>query len=587
MTVEVAAPEYDGLQRLIDEEARLAMAEGNYERALRLFRRLLDIDPHDLAAMREAGRVAKALGKVEYAIEMFGRLDQLDGTAPDPEILFLRGESLQALGRKREAAREFARAEEALGDGPYDRQSAMWLARMAALRGDLDRADELYDPLLADPSATSDGYAEVVLAKVEAHVLCDDWAGAEALLHDFLSDYPDHERARALLAWVLEGSGQIEEELAMRAEAARERKERPRKTLEYARALERNQDFAAALDHYREARDLGVTEASAGIVRIEQRLSPEIGGGLAMRNDPSGSISAWQVGATVPLGGRLRIALSALGESSSGNVLTTMERETTNATGWAIMASRRGGMLAVGTTVELAEEPRVGGSALAHTSPRRDVQLQVRGDYNLPWNESASTLRDGGVQDTLGAHLYLKSAVSDREVLASFAVQGRRLGLEPLAAMDMPRAHQLFASAGLDVLLTSSPDRALRAETFDGEMLYPKAMTAATVVSYRHYELFGEDPFGMRLRLVERSSIDEISGVLRRIERRGVLGAELRGGLGYDWVRYVQQWRAGASLLLAATDYSRLSFDYDLASESGTGLVGRRHSGSVVLHVDL
>jgi hypothetical protein len=49
----------------------------------------------------------------------------------------------------------------------------------------------------------------------------------------------------------------------------------------------------------------------------------------------------------------------------------------------------------------------------------------------------------------------------------------------------------------------------------------------------------------------------------------------------------VRIWRAGASALISATSSSRLTFDYDVASESGTGLSGRRHAGSVVLHVDL
>ena len=80
--------------------------------------------------------------------------------------------------------------------------------------------------------------------------------------------------------------------------------------------------------------------------------------------------------------------------------------------------------------------------------------------------------------------------------------------------------------------------------------------------------------------------------MIRHVFGSGVLGTELRGGIGYDWQRAVRQWRAGASLLLAATTSSRLTVDYDVASETVigpglTGLTGRRHIGSVVLHVDL
>jgi hypothetical protein len=57
--------------------------------------------------------------------------------------------------------------------------------------------------------------------------------------------------------------------------------------------------------------------------------------------------------------------------------------------------------------------------------------------------------------------------------------------------------------------------------------------------------------------------------------------------VGYDWIREVRQWRAGASLLLSATASSRLTLAYDANSESGTGLAGQRHTGWVILHVDL
>ena len=45
VTVEVEQATYDGLQALLDHEARAAMAEGQYERALKFFKRLLQIDP--------------------------------------------------------------------------------------------------------------------------------------------------------------------------------------------------------------------------------------------------------------------------------------------------------------------------------------------------------------------------------------------------------------------------------------------------------------------------------------------------------------------------------------------------------------
>lgn len=66
-----------------------------------------------------------------------------------------------------------------------------------------------------------------------------------------------------------------------------------------------------------------------------------------------------------------------------------------------------------------------------------------------------------------------------------------------------------------------------------------------------------------------------------------MVGTEVRAGAGRDWIREVELYRIGGSLLLSFTRSSRLAFDYDLASESGTGFIGRRHAGSAVLHVDL
>jgi tetratricopeptide (TPR) repeat protein len=589
VTVEVAPSSYDGLQVLLDEEARLALAEGKYRRARRLFLRLLEIDPADVRAMRELGRLAHAIGDLEEAVEVLGRVDSLDGTAPDPELHFLRGEALHALGRTGEAEDEFVLMERDLEAAPVERRGTLWRARVAVLQGDHDKALELYQPLLDDRKATPAQYEEIVLLVIETHILKKDWARAEALIRDFLAGHPDHERGKALLAWTLEASGQVEEELALRAEAARDAgDDDPSKTLEYARALERAHDYPGALDHYRAAQALGVAEAADGIRRLEKRYSPEIGGGVLRRTDPSGAINGWVAGATAPLGQRLRIAVSATGESSSGG-FAMEQREAITGTGWAAINTRRGTLLAAGITVRENDVFRqIGGSGLLQSSPLRDVQLQLRGDYNVPWHESASTLRDGGVMDTAGATLYFKSSVSERKLLASVGVQGRRLGLEPRPGETMARANQLFTSAGADIVLQSDPSRAARGELLDNDMLGVRALISSTVLSYRHYETFSDDPFGLRLALVERSSIDEVSGVVRRVfDRKGRVAAEVRGGLGYDWVRYVEQWRAGGSLLLSATQTSRFTFDYDVASESGTGLEGRRHIGQVVLHVDL
>jgi tetratricopeptide (TPR) repeat protein len=589
VTVEVEQATYDGLQALLDHEARSAMAEGQYERALKFFKRLLQIDPYDVKAMRECGRVANALGDFQYAAEAFARVDDLNGTAPDPEIHYLRAEALMALGKKDEAWREYGVTEKELGKGPHDRQGSLWLARIALLRGDHKKAISYYEPLLRQDDPSTKTYEEVLMYEIEAYIQGKEWDVAERLIRGYLADHPDHERAKALLAWCLEGSGRVEEELALRKDFAADDANKAQKTLEYARALERANEYGAALGRYREAASLGVAEASDGIIRLQRRRSPEMGAGALMRTDPSGDVTGWVAGATMPFGERFRLAVSALSETSSNGLPGVEERRSTAASAWGIFTTPRGAVVALGPTVRLDDEARdaFGGSAILQSSPQRDVQLQVRGDGNVPWHESASVLRDDGRMDTLGATLYLKSVVSSRRVLASIGGQARRLGLEPLMGLPDVRALQIFGSAGVDVTLHSS-DRVVRGESFDSQMLAPRSLSEAIVVSYRHYEMTSDNPFPGRVVLVERSSIDELSAVARRvIDRKGMFGAELRGGVGYDWVRYVEQWRAGASLLMAATATSRLTVDYDVASESGTGLSGRRHLGSVNLHVDL
>jgi tetratricopeptide (TPR) repeat protein len=585
VSVQIEEEPYDAMESLLDEAAREALAEGNYERAWHFFWRLLQIDPHDTKAMREAGRVAHALGKFEYAAKMLARVDELNLGKTDPELHYLRGEALLALGEKAQAEAEFDVMVQQIGTAPQDRRAVLWLARVAALRGDLDGALTMYMELVPMDRNSAE-YAEVMLYIVEAHILSKDWATAERLLRAFRRDQPGHGRGREMMAWVLDARGKLDEELGLRAVLADEWGDHPRKTVEYARALERAYDFPAALDQYREARAIGVDGVSTDIDRLEYQLSPELAGGMTLRRDNSGSVVGWLAGATLPLGGRFRLAVSATQESSNDGI-TGMELTSRAASAWGIVTVDRGGTAAVGATVRQSElDDGVGASALMQTSPERRVQLQVRGDLNLPWRESSSTVREGGVVDAAGAQVF--ASAWDRRLLFTLGGQVRRLGLgERPGSLDV-HARQLFGSAGVDYIVSRDPTRVARGEVLDGEMLSPARLSSAAVVSYRHYEMSSDDPFGMRLVLVERSSLDEVSGVIRHVlDRRGVLGAELRGGVGYDWLRDLRLWRGGASLLLSATASSRLTLDYDVASESGTGLVGRRHAGSVMLHVDL
>ncbi|KAB2902631.1 MAG: tetratricopeptide repeat protein [Kofleriaceae bacterium] len=588
VSVEVAEPEYDGYQSLLDWEAHVALAKGDYRRAWHFFWRLLQIDPYDTRAMRECGRIAHAMGEFNHAVDMLGRAYALSPRLPDPELHYLRGEALIVLGRTADGQRSLDKAEAEIGDAPSDRRHVLWLARILALRGDVDGALARYDSQLARGS-TVDTHAEVALLRIETYALNKRWADAERELRGFLRDRPDHQRGREMLAWVLDARGKLDESTAVRAVLAEEWVDHARRTEEYARSLERSLRYPEALAQYRHAERLGVDELDDEIDRLERRLAPEIAGGLVRRDDPSGSIDGFSVGASIPLHRRTRVTLTGTRETTSGGPSVVMTQGTmTAATASAIVDGKHGGMLGAGVTAQQIDdgsESAIGASAFLRTSPRHQLQLHTRLDYDLPWRESASTIRNGGRYDAASLQLY--ATPESRRVLLSGGGQFRRLSLtaEGVDAMD---ADQIFAFAGLDWVPWRKPERATRAEVFDEEMIAPRALASSAVLSLRHYEMWSDNPFGQQLFLIERSSIDEVSGILRHVlDRGGRLGAELRGGLGYDWGREVRIWRAGASALLSATASSRLTLDYDVASESGTGLSGRRHAGQVVLHVDL
>jgi tetratricopeptide (TPR) repeat protein len=592
VTVEVAEPAYDGYQSLLDWEAHVALAKGDYRRAWHFFWRLLEIDPYDTRAMRECGRIAHAMGSFTHAVNILGKAHALSPGLADPELHYLRGEALIVLGRNAEATRELDKAKEQIGEAPSDRRHVLWLARIHALRGDVTGALALYEAELARGS-TVEAYVEVSLLRIETYALNKRWGDAERELRRFLKERPNHERAREMLAWVLDARGKVDESTVVRSVLAEEWTDHPRRTEEYARSLERGLRYPDALDKYREASRLGRDDLGDEIGRLERRLSPEIAGGLLRRDDPSGAIEGWTLGASIPLHRRARVTIAGTRETTSGGPTVVMTQGTMeSATATAIVDGAHGAMLGAGVTAHQLDiggdggaERAIGGSAFVRSSPRDQLQLHARLDLDMPWRESASTIRQGGHFDAAALQVY--ATPESRRLLFSAGGHFRRLSLST-EGVDSMGADQIFGFAGVDVVPWRKPERTARAEVLDDEMLAPRALASSLVFSLRHYEMSSDNPFGTELFLIERSSIEEASGILRHVlDRGGRLGTELRGGIGYDWRREVRIWRAGASALVSATSSSRLTFDYDVASESGTGLSGRRHAGSVVLHVDL
>ena len=590
-TSEVAAEARprNGFQQLLHDEGGLALASGQLLRAEFLFARLLELDPDDPVALREGGRCAQALGRHDWAEHWLARAERLQGGRPDPELHYLRGEALSALGRPREARRQRALAERELGLEPPGQMVDLWTARLLAERGELAAAEAIYRRWLPQDTRTA-LWAELVMYIVEAHTMTRDWPCAERLLGEVTRRQPALLRARQLLAWVLEARGKLDAELGVRA-ALVDQAAAPgdgEQVMGYARALERARDEPAAFENYRRAGALGRPEAADQVARLRYRLAPELVGGVTMREDPSGSARGVNLGVTFVLGARERLLVTASHEIAGANPLstgTTGEVAVTTVGLGGVMTSRSGITAALGVSMHqrgLAQRRAPGATLSLRTPEARRLQVAVGGEVGMPWRESASTIREGGMFNALHAEIYV-SPLPDR-LIVSLGGLARQFSLQDADAEPV----QLFAAAGLDLVLGGRPDRTLRGESFDDTLQWSAAFANAAVLSYRHYELTSEDPFGARMVMVEQSRSDELSGLLRHVfGRPGGLGGELRAGLGYASLREVRLGRIGGGLVLAPSARTRFTAAYDFARESGTGLTGQRHSGWVTLHVDL
>jgi hypothetical protein len=172
----------------------------------------------------------------------------------------------------------------------------LWLARIAALRGDLPKALAYYQPLL-DDSVDDAAFAEVTIVMVEAHILSKDWATAEHMLHGFLLQQPDHPRAKEMLAWVLDARGHLDgpgDTRGVRQDWTDHAQDSG------PRAPARLSISPGARRYH--SRWLGVDEVDDDVNRLERRLAPRSAAGSTMRDDPS--VIRAVLGASLPLGGR-------------------------------------------------------------------------------------------------------------------------------------------------------------------------------------------------------------------------------------------------------------------------------------------
>lgn len=580
---------YDGLQQLLDVEAREAMSRGEFLRAWYLFWRLLQIDPDDVRALREIGRIACAAGALDYGQRTLERVSRME-EGPDPEIHFLRGQALISLGRRAEGLRVLDRAESELALAPDSRQHSLWRARIYALRGDLEKSEAIYDRLRSeDPSP--DAQKDVALLDIEAHIFATDWRGAERRLHSFLERWPDNRRARAMLAWVLENRGKVAEEVKVRSGLASEPSDEPAQAyVDLGRAHERAMELGQALDAYRRAQKMGIESVDDDIGRLELRLSPEVAAGAVLRRDPTGDIDGLFTGAAVPFGGRWRVAAAARRESVGADPTMSLSGDPTTmiaASALGVHQLSWGDEIALGATAWDSEPAgtQLGARALYSSSQARRWHVEVSGTANAPWNESAATLREGGTLDAVELQAYAVPFWSRLVLIGG----GRfsRFGISDSTG-GFEHANQEFGAAGLDFVLHSSYGRLARAQVFNDQWTAPSLQAQSIVLSYRHYEQSTDSPFGPRLLLVDRSRLDELSGRAQLVvDDGGWLSVAAVAGAGYDSIRSLWQWRAGGQILFSPLARARLSLSYELTSETVTGFTGRRHEGKLSLHVDL
>jgi Flp pilus assembly protein TadD len=552
------------------------------------------------------------LGQVLWSPSLLAQQPLAGSTAfdhrapPDPEQHYRNGEAFFAAGSETEARREHEIAEAEIGAAPSERMPKLWLARIYARRGELARADTIYESLW---SAAPRVDAEAAINHVEAHILNKDWRGAQRLLERLLERDPKNVRARAVLAWVLEVTGDLDRELPMRAGLASD-EPTSANWRDQGRAQERAGDLRAAYQSYETARTKASGQADEALTvslsRLRYRITPEVAGDVLGRSDPQASSLRVQTGLALPIGAGHNLRVLAWHETSSGQVLRDgrLLPGGGSLSGLAVgllLSSRHGDSLLIGGDVRYAaasdDSGRQTKSARAGTTSEvvlpflGHAEAHLRGAINEPWNDAAVTISEGGRLHEGSGQLFLFP--TNRRLLANLGVQRRWLRLEPATTTNPvigdPTSTQQLFYAGIDLVLWSRPERLLRGESLDENLVRRSVLSDAAILSYRHQQLFGtsSEAFNARLVLAPRGASHVGSGTLRLVSPAGWAGIDLRGAVGYDTERSVTLYTGGASVVVAPSWSNRFVLSYDVTKETTTGLQGTRHAGWLSFHADL
>jgi tetratricopeptide (TPR) repeat protein len=582
--------------QVLRQGAAEALALGEFGAARLLYDRVSELDRTDAYAVREAGRAAEAIGDFVYAADALGRADALANHAWDPELHYLRGEALYALGDRHQARREHDLVLRELTAMAPTRRSQLWLARVYARRGELARADAVYRAL--PPPADRPVDEEMLLYCAEAHVLNHDWSGARQILGELLARLPDHERARDMLAATLEASGHRDDELALREAIARH-PTTTRRLFDYGRALERSGDFAGALRAYGRADRLAGgsedPELRSALRRMAQRNSMEVATAVVGRSDPQTTSLGVQVGIAAPFGRAQHLALGAWHDRMAARAVS--RDGSAGGVGAALVIHRRVIDAVIGGQLGYLDQRAGGGStnsegswsgfASARGQPTRHLKLALDGEVNALWRDTPLTLLEGGHVTAGTANVY--GTARDDRVIVNAGARRRHLRLSGLAGRRDPTTSELLGWTGIDVVAWVNFAHALEGGVLDDSLFWPAQLVDSLIVSYRHYELRSDaqPEFLERISMVTRASIDEGSLVARRIMAQNRIGIELRGGLGWDHSRDVVISRVGASLLACPTRSSRIALTIDVGAESPNGFQWQGRTGWVSYHADL
>jgi hypothetical protein len=440
----------------------------------------------------------------------------------------------------------------------------------------------------AEPVASS---VERTLDDAERLAVAGDFTGAKAALAPALALAPGSVRARRLLAWALEGTGELERELEVRARLIADDPDRPAALFAYGRALQRSGDERAALRAYGRAVALAARPTAAMLGELERarlRLAPEVAARVTLASDERAVHVGARTGVALPFGRAHRVVLGARvdrarrASGDSAVVATIGARLALTAPRGELVAGAEVGA----RTLDGAARPAASGSLAGVLRASRYLQLAGGASWRAPWTDVPTAAAEGGLADT--ASITAFALPPGGRWVVSLAAEGRRLSLWGAGPEDGTSARQAQAIAGVDWVAWAAPARSLRGETLDAELVRPTYVADAWVLSARHGEgvADADAPFAARIALAERCRYDELSTLVRKVWA-GRVGLEVAAGVGRDWARDSSWVRGGAQLLWSPSAATRLTLAIDFATEDAAGTVGSRRAMWTSFHVDL